>query len=47
MYNESKEIREAIQAGEQALNSLYETKIKLKKATDWGLFEQIYHSTTT
>ena len=39
MYNEAKEIREAIQAGERALNSLYEAKTKLKKAGDWGLFD--------
>ena len=34
MYNEAKEIREAIQAGERALNSLYEAQTKLKKARD-------------
>lgn len=39
MYNESKEIREAIQAGERALYSLREAQTKLKKATDWGLFD--------
>lgn len=39
MYNEEKEIREAIQAGERALNSLYEAQTKLKKAGDWGLFD--------
>lgn len=39
MYNEAKEIREAIVAGERALNSLYEAKTKLKKAGDWGLFD--------
>ena len=39
MYNESKEIREAIQAGERALYSLCEAQTKLKKATDWGLFD--------
>ncbi len=39
MYNEAKEIREAIQAGERALNSLYEAQTKLKKAGDWGLFD--------
>ena len=39
MYNESKEIREAIQAGERALHSLYEAQTKLKKATDWGLLD--------
>ena len=33
MYNQSKEIREAIQAGDQALHSLYEAQTKLKKAT--------------
>ena len=38
MY-ESKEIREAIQAGERALYSLREAQTKLKKATDWGLFD--------
>ena len=39
MYNDSREIREAIQAGERALHSLYEAQTKLKKATDWGLFD--------
>ena len=39
MYNESKEIREAIVAGERALYSLREAQTKLKKATDWGLFD--------
>ena len=34
MYNESKEIREAIVAGERALYSLREAQTKLKKATD-------------
>lgn len=36
MRNEEKEIKEAIQAGERALNSLFEARTKLKKATDWG-----------
>ena len=39
MRNEEKEIREAIQAGERALQSLREAQTKLKKATDWGLFD--------
>jgi len=39
MGNQAKEIREAIVAGERALNSLYEAKTKLKKASDWGLFD--------
>ena len=39
MYNEAKEIREAIIAGENALNSLYEARTKLKKAGDWGLLD--------
>ena len=43
MYNESKEIREAIQAGERALHSLYEAKTKLKKATD-GCFYGCFFS---
>ena len=39
MRNEEKEIREAIQVGERALYSLREAQTKLKKATDWGLFD--------
>lgn len=39
MRNEEREIKEAIVAGERALNSLYEAKTKLKKASDWGLFD--------
>ena len=39
MYNEAKEIREAIIAGENVLNSLYEARTKLKKAGDWGLLD--------
>ena len=39
MYNDAKEIREAIIAGEKALNSLYEARTKLKKAGDWGLLD--------
>ena len=39
MYNEAKEIREAIIAGENALNSLYEARTKLKKVGDWGLLD--------
>ncbi len=39
MENEIKEIREAIVAGERALNSLYEAREKLQKASDWGLFD--------
>lgn len=39
MGNETKEIREAIVAGERVLKSLYEAKEKLQKAGNWGLFD--------
>jgi len=39
MGSEAKEIREAIIAGERALNSLYEAREKLQKAGNWGLFD--------
>ena len=38
MKNESTEIREAIAAGEKALNSLYLAQEKLKSARSWGMF---------
>ena len=39
MKNESTEIREAIAAGEKALNSLYLAQEKLKSARSWGMFD--------
>ena len=39
MKNDRKEIMEAIQAGEQALQSLYKAKDKLKSASGWGMFD--------
>ena len=39
MGNEKKEIREAIVAGERALNSLYEAQDKLNSARGWGMFD--------
>ena len=41
MYNESKEIREAIQAGERALHSLYEAKQCIEAANrDLQIFQR-------
>lgn len=39
MNNELQEIREAIDAGRQALNCLYTAKEKLNSAKNWGLFD--------
>ncbi len=39
MYDDRKEINEAIIAGERALNSLYAAKDKLKSARGWGIFD--------
>ena len=39
MENDKKEIREAIVAGERALNSLYEAQDKLNSARGWGRFD--------
>lgn len=39
MYDDRKEINEAIIAGERALNSLYAAKEKLKSARGWGIFD--------
>ena len=39
MKNENTEIREAIAAGEKALNSLYLAQEKLKSARSWGMFD--------
>lgn len=39
VINERKEINEAIVAGEQALNSLYEAQEKLKSARSWGFVD--------
>lgn len=39
MENDKKEIREAIVAGERALNSLYEAQDKLNSARGWGMFD--------
>ena len=35
------EIREAIAAGERALNSLYAAQSKLKSARGWGIFDML------
>ena len=39
MYNREKEVREAILAGERALDSLYLADRKLSSASDWGLLD--------
>ncbi|MBQ8994893.1 MAG: hypothetical protein IJ091_03675 [Oscillospiraceae bacterium] len=39
MYNREKEIYEAINAGERALDSLYLANRKLDNASDWGLLD--------
>ncbi|MCI5511825.1 MAG: hypothetical protein MR436_15650 [Eubacterium sp.] len=39
MENNKKEIREAIAAGERALNSLYAAQDKLKSARGWGMID--------
>ena len=39
MYNRETEIREAIVAGERALQSLKEAKSSLGSARNWGLFD--------
>ena len=39
MSSELQEIREAIDAGKQALNCLYTAQEKLKSAKNWGLFD--------
>ena len=37
----NKEVREAIQAGERALNSLREAKSNLDSARNWGIFNML------
>lgn len=37
----NKEVREAIQAGERALNSLREAKSNLDSARNWGIFDML------
>lgn len=37
----SKEVREAINAGERALRSLYEAKGNLDSARNWGIFDML------
>ena len=39
MYNRDIEIREAIEAGERALNSLRDAKNSLSSARGWGVFD--------
>ena len=39
MKNDTKEIYEAIEAGESALNSLYAAQDKLKSARGWGMLD--------
>ena len=36
MYNREKEVREAINAGQRALDSLYLEERKMSNASDWG-----------
>ncbi|WP_331836869.1 hypothetical protein [Erysipelothrix piscisicarius] len=39
MTEQYAEIQEAIQAGEQLLYQLEQSRAQLKKASDWGLFD--------
>ena len=39
VYDRSKEIREAIRAGERALDSLHEAERQLNSASNWGLVD--------
>ena len=39
MYNKEKEIREAICAGQRALDSLYMANRKMSSASDWGFID--------
>ena len=39
MYNREKEIREAINAGQRALDSLYMANRKMSSASDWGFLD--------
>lgn len=39
MYNREKEIREAINAGQRALDSLYMANRKMDSASDWGFID--------
>jgi len=41
MYNEEKELREAIAAGEKALRSLKDARKSLGSARNWGLFDML------
>ena len=39
MYNREKEVREAINAGQRALDSLYLAEHKMSNASDWGFLD--------
>ena len=39
MYNREKEVREAILAGQRALDSLYLAERKMSSASDWGFLD--------
>ncbi|MDO5137984.1 MAG: hypothetical protein Q4D71_05920 [Oscillospiraceae bacterium] len=39
MYNREKEVREAINAGQRALDSLYLAERKMSNASDWGFLD--------
>ena len=39
MYNREKEVREAINAGQRALDSLYMANRKMSSASDWGFLD--------
>lgn len=41
MYDKEKEVREAIVAGERALNALEDAEMYLNKAGNWGIFDML------
>ncbi len=41
MYDKEKEVREAIVAGERALNALDDAEMYLDKAGNWGIFDML------
>ena len=41
VYNPQKEIREAVHAGERALDSLYAAQAELNKAMSWGFVDML------
>lgn len=46
-YNYDKEVREAIEAGERALRSLYDARKYLSSASNWGLLDLFGGNTVT